>query len=422
MRWASNSPRKKYLATEIPTTSENYQHLGETPRAETLASHMTSRSQSRKETSAPTTSLASPKQLLKLAAWNVRTMYETGKCAQVVAEMQRYGICILGVSEMRWTDSGMITINSGETICYSGRVDGLHQEGVGLILNKEAKKSMLEWEPINSRLIRARFYSKFVKTTVIQCYAPTERDSDEVKNNFYTNLQDQIDKTPQHDILIVMGDFNAKVGADNIGYETCMGCEGLGDRNDNGQRFSDLCLENGLVIGGTVFQHKDIHKSTWLSPDGRTSNQIDHIAISRKWRRSMTDVRAIRGADAGSDHNLVLCKLQLKLRSSGKKNKQQLFDSNKLKDLNVKTQFNLTLKNRFDILESTPADDINSLCTKIQNIYLDTSQEVLGYKKRDRKEWISIDTWNLIRERKVIKQQMLTGSPEERSRAAEAYS
>ena len=79
-----------------------------------------------------------------------------------------------------------------------------------------------------------------------------------------------------------MGVMNAKVGSENTGYETCMGKEGVGVRNDNGQRFTDLCSENGLAIGGTVFRHKIIHKLTWVSPDAKTSNQIDHIAINRK--------------------------------------------------------------------------------------------------------------------------------------------
>jgi hypothetical protein len=57
-------------------------------------------------------------------------------------------------------------------------------------MNKEAKKSLLGWEPVNSRIIRVRFFSKYIKTTIIQCYAPTEQDTEEAKNLFYTNLQE----------------------------------------------------------------------------------------------------------------------------------------------------------------------------------------------------------------------------------------
>ena len=348
-------------------------------------------------------------------------MYETGKTGQIVNEMKKYSVNILGISEMRWNDSGILTLNSGETVCYSGRTDGQHQEGVGIIMDKNAKKSLLGWEPISARIIRARFYSKFVKTTIIQCYAPTEVATEEEKDLFYNTLQEQIDKTPRHDILIVMGDLNAKVGADNVGYESCMGQEGVGERNDNGQRFADLCLENGLVIGGTIFQHKTIHKLTWVSPDGRTSNQIDHIAINQKWRRSMKDVRAVRGADAGSDHHLVLCKLQLKLKRTKRQNNEQLFDSGRLKDPVVKAQFIVELTNKFKILEDAPADDINAICNNVQRTFNDTSKDILGYRKREKKEWISENTWQLIEDRRMEKQRMLVGSEEDRAAAAARY-
>ena len=87
-----------------------------------------------------------------------------------------------------------------------------------------------------------------------------------------------------------------------------MGRQSIGEMNNNGERFYELCSENNLIIGGTTFQHKDIHKYTWTSPDGKTRNQIDHIIINRRWRRSLQDVKAKRGADIGSDHNLVVAK------------------------------------------------------------------------------------------------------------------
>ena len=97
-----------------------------------------------------------------------------------------------------------------------------------------------------------------------------------------------------------MGDMNAKVGADNTGKELIMGTEALGVINENGEKFTDFCAFNDIVIGGSVYQHKDIHKVMWVLPDGRTENQIDFITISRKWRHSLLDTRARRGADAAT--------------------------------------------------------------------------------------------------------------------------
>ncbi len=96
-----------------------------------------------------------------------------------------------------------------------------------------------------------------------------------------------------------------------------MGTQGLGIMNEKGERFADMCSTNKLVIGGSIFQHKRIHKATWVSPDHVTENQIDHFCISKKFRRSLQDVRVKRGADAASDHHLLMATLKLKLKRNG---------------------------------------------------------------------------------------------------------
>ena len=180
----------------------------------------------------PKDSLVSPKQTLRFGCWNVRTMFEAGKLAQVVNEMGRYQLDILGVSEARWTGANKIRYNSGTTVWYSGRSDSDHRVGVAILISPTASKALMEWEPVDERLVRARFNSRYCKLTVIVCYAPTNDDSEETKDSFYIKLQILLDKTPKHDMLVVMGDLNAKVGTDNIGNESVMGKEGLGIRND----------------------------------------------------------------------------------------------------------------------------------------------------------------------------------------------
>nr|KAG5704548.1 hypothetical protein BaRGS_031812 [Batillaria attramentaria] len=108
-------------------------------------------------------------------------------------------------------------------------------------------------------------------------------------------------------MTILMGDFNAKIGSDNTGYEDTMGTHGLGQMNENGERFADFCALNQLVIGGSIFPHKRIHKATWRSPDHVTENQIDHICISRKFRRSWRDVRVMRDIPPAETELLINC-------------------------------------------------------------------------------------------------------------------
>nr|CAH8830174.1 unnamed protein product [Trichobilharzia regenti] len=159
-----------------------------------------------------------------------------------------------------------------------------------------------------------------------------------------------MDNTPAGDMKILMGDMNAKLGPDNTGRELIMGREALGEMNENGELFADFCAFNELVIGGSVYKHKDIHKATWVSPDGQTKNQIDFISISRKWRRSLLDTKARRGADVGSDHYLVQGTIQIKLkafRESGAADRPQAkFNTQKLKDQATKDIFIASIKDK----------------------------------------------------------------------------
>ena len=114
-------------------------------------------------------SLLGPKHTLRVGAWNVGTMYEPSKSAQVIKEMTRYRLDILGVSESRWIGSGRQVTQNGSVILYSGH-ESKHVNGVAFIFAKENVNSLLEWEQISERMIRARFHSKHCKLTVIHTY------------------------------------------------------------------------------------------------------------------------------------------------------------------------------------------------------------------------------------------------------------
>ncbi|GFR98352.1 craniofacial development protein 2-like [Elysia marginata] len=124
--------------------------------------------------------------------------------------------------------------------------------------------------------------SKFAKTSIVIGYAPTDVAENEDKDQFYFALQRASNRIPGHDVLLLIGDFNVKIDNNNVNKEKTMGRHGIGDITDNGEHLDNLCEGNNLVIGGSIFQHKAIHKLTWTSPDGRTQSQIDHITISRK--------------------------------------------------------------------------------------------------------------------------------------------
>lgn len=228
-------------------------------------------------------------------------------------------------------------------------------------MTPEAVKCFEEWEPVNKRIIRATFNSQYMKVTIVQCYAPTNEAEKEDKEEFYEQLQAVKEKIPKHHIIIIMGDFNAKVGSDNADFERTMDRHGVGDCNENGQKLLEFCSVIELVITGMLFEHKDIHKSTWGLPDHATNNQIDHIMVNGKYRRSVLDTKARCGVNTGSDHHVVICKLKLKLKRTDRKTKtkQKRYDVRTFKDPACRERFRIELRNRFAVLEG---DDEEKRC------------------------------------------------------------
>jgi len=146
---------------------------------------------------------------------------------------------------------------------------------------------------------------------VIQCYSPTNDSDKEDKEQFHNQLQNILEGYAEKDVTVLLiGDFYAKTGTDNTVYEEVMGTHGLGEMNDNGERFLETYAMNNQVIGASLFPHK----VTWVSPDYVTENQIDHLCISKRFRRSLQDVKVWRGADVASDHHLLIAKLELQLK------------------------------------------------------------------------------------------------------------
>ena len=136
-----------------------------------------------------------------------------------------------------------------------------------------------------------------------------------LKLNSSIELQDLLELTPPKDVLFIIGDWNAKVGSQETPGVT--GKFGLGIRNEAGQRLIEFCQENALVITNTLLQQHKRRLYTWTSPDGQHWNQTDYILCSQRWRSSIQSAKTRPGADYGSDHELFIAKLWLKLKKAG---------------------------------------------------------------------------------------------------------
>ena len=138
-------------------------------------------------------------------------------------------------------------------------------------------------------MISVHLQGKPFNITVIQVYAPTNNAEGAEVERFYEDLQDLLELTHKKDVLFIIGNWNEKVGRQELPGVT--GKLGLGVQNETGQRLIEFCQENALVIANTLFQQLMRSLYTWTSPDGQHRNQIDYILCSQRWRSSIQSAK-----------------------------------------------------------------------------------------------------------------------------------
>ena len=116
-------------------------------------------------------------------------------------------------------------------------------------------------------MISVHFQGKPFNITVIQVYAPTSNAEQGEVEQFYEDLQYLPELIPKKDVLFIIGDWNAKLGSQEIPGVTDK--FSLGVQNKAGQRLTEFCQENMLVIANTLFQQHKRKLYTWTSPDGQ---------------------------------------------------------------------------------------------------------------------------------------------------------
>ena len=211
--------------------------------------------------------------------------------------MEDYRLNSLGLNEVCWTDTRKFNCE-GMTNLLSGRQDGIHCDGMAIILDGSASRALLQLMPVSDLLMMARFVTLHAEVMFIQCYIPPNDHKDTEKECYCQELQELVSNIQWDDITI----------ADTLpsAYGKC---------TDNGKCFINFCAMNNLKIWSSLFQHKDILEITWISYDHKTTIQIDHLAIGPIWRTlCLQDIKVHCIADIFIDHRLVTAKVEVKLK------------------------------------------------------------------------------------------------------------
>lgn len=334
-----------------------------------------------------------------LATWNVRTMNRAGALRSLLLELERYKVKIAALQETRWNNKDISDVRT-HTILSSGSTTGTRQFGVAFVVDKSLKPQILDFQPISERLCTLRIKTKFRNISIINAHAPTEEKSEEEKDEFYQNLMRIFDHIPSNDIKMMLGDFNAKIGKE-LQYMGTIGKHSLhATTNDNGGRLIDLASSKGMVVSSTFFPHKNIHKMTWTSPDGRTSNQIDHVLIEKRSATSILDVRSYRGACCGSDHHMVKARFRARLsvQRLQRTPREQKLNIDKLKAPETEQRYRELTHTR--MLSERMSNDVDGMWTSIKRVLKVAAEQTVGVgARRVRSDWFDVDCRRAIAER-----------------------
>ena len=300
-------------------------------------------------------------------------MLKAGKMQEIADQIVGSQIQIVTLQEIRWRGCGLLKKDK-YSIYYGRNLNTTGRAGTEFIIHKSTMNKILGFEPISDRICKLRVKGKLYNITPINIYALTEDNEEDIKEQFYEELQRTQDTVPKQDVTIILGDMNAKLGKEKVFSQEAVHHTLHDISNENGKIVANYAISNDMFLTSTNFQHMKIHIGMWASPDLQTINQTDHVVVSKENIRLIHDVRLKRGYNCDSDHFLVQIKINQKLTIVKNRQIQKYKWDRQL--LNQKEKINKYQENLQSMLHEIEEEtDINQDWQKLKHAILEAATE-----------------------------------------------
>ena len=315
------------------------------------------------------------------------------RSALIAHELSRLNIDIAALSEVRFSEEGSLQEHgAGYTLYWSGKPETERRlSGVDFMV-RNSIASKLENQPTghSDRIISMRLpLWNQQYATLFSVYSPTLKAEPAEKDRFYSELRSLIQSTPADDKVVILGDFNARVGQDSEAWKGVLGKHGVGNCNENGRLLLEVCAEKQFTITNTIFQQKNSVKTTWMHPRSKNWHLIDYVLVRQRDIQDVCHTRVMPSAECYTDHRLVRCKLRLlfkpKPRKGGPPKKKFKVGCFQSAERTADFQAGLQLR----LVDSSCQVDppLETLWVHLKTAISQTAEEVLGYTTRKNKDW-----------------------------------
>ena len=297
---------------------------------------------------------------------NIRTLTE--KSREIADLVERRRVDILCLQETRWTGKKSKDLAGGHKLIYNGQTG---KNGVAIVLAKDIRETLVQVKRRSERVMSIKMSEGKTTVTVISVYAPQVGCEEAEKDQFWSELEEELNSIPGNEKAIIGGDLNRHVGRDRSGVERWHGGWSVGERNAEGQRILDFTTAQDMALLNTFFEKDENQLSTYRSR-GRAS-QVDILTCRRKDIRDAQDCGVINGEDEAAQHRLVLVKMSIRQERKGGEKGARRIKWWKLKEPEARRQF----KERI-LEEWVEADSAQEWWTANSRVMRKVGEETLG--------------------------------------------